>query len=224
MLTSKSPFDDVRLLVQGDGVAPRVVPGCRPEANPHLIRMTAGADGHGRFVRDGKPVAGAAVGLVQTHSHETYVGVASIGTDADGRFNLMNVRPDDTYFLYGLMGTMAGDGALAARLIHVGGEGTRTDVGDLPVVRGHRITGKVLLSDGKPVPPKTRLWLGRVNAHDSQEVELAPDGRFEVSALPTELYRLGVNIKDYRPSLKNHSVSGRRAPGLLERSTTTSTP
>ncbi len=216
VLTSKSPFDDASLSIQGDGVAPRVVPGCRPEVNPHLIRMTAGATVTGRLVRDGKPVAGAAVGLVQTHNRleKTYVGAASIGTDADGRFILMNVHPDDTYYLYGLMGTMTGDGALAARVLHVGAEGTTTDVGDLTVVRGHRITGKVLLSDGKPVPPKTRLWLGRVNAHDSQEVELAPDGRFEVSALPTELYRLGTNIKDYRPSPKNHSVGGPQSPWL----------
>ena len=29
-----------RLRVEGNGVAPRVVPGRRPEANPHRIRMT----------------------------------------------------------------------------------------------------------------------------------------------------------------------------------------
>ena len=66
VLTSNSPITYADLKVEGNGVAPRIVAGSKPETNPHTIKMTAGATLTGRLVRDGKPVSGAAVGLVQT--------------------------------------------------------------------------------------------------------------------------------------------------------------
>ena len=216
VLTSKSPIEYANLLVEGNGVAPRIVPDCKPETNPHPIRMTAGATLTGRLVRDGKAVPGAAVELLQVDRRfERFVGVTSIGTDKDGRFTFVNVHPDDAYFVYGLIGTIKDGGAMVSRQLRVGGEGTTTDAGDLPVVRGHRIKGRVLLSDGKPVPPKTRLVASRNDAWDSQGVELGPDGRFEIAALPTGLYTLSINIKGYRPSPKNHSVDNIQNPWTL---------
>jgi hypothetical protein len=207
VLTSKSPIEYADLRVEGNGVATRIVPGRRPEANPHQIRMTAGATLTGRLVRDGQPVAGAAVGLVQVDRNaQTYLGDRSIGTDADGRFTFLNVSPDEDYFFYGLMGTLKDNGAALARQIHVGGEGTTANAGDLNAVAGHTIRGHVLLSDGKTIPPKTRLLISREDAWDSQRVELGPDGRFEVAGLPTERYTLVVRVKGYRVSPKNHSA------------------
>jgi hypothetical protein len=207
VLAAKVPFDDANLRVEGPGVAPRMVAGCKPEANPQRIRMTVGATLTGRLVRDGKPVAGAGVGLLQVNRIlERYLGALSVGTDSQGRFTFANVHPDEIYYLYGLMGTMNDAGGVAARQVHVGGEGATTDAGVLPVEPGHRIKGRVVLSDGKPIPPKTRLMVRPVDAWDSREVELGPDGRFEVAALPTEVYELYVNLKGYRPSPKNHSV------------------
>ena len=46
VLTSKSPITYADLKVEGNGVAPRIVPGRKPEANPHTIKMTAGRDAH----------------------------------------------------------------------------------------------------------------------------------------------------------------------------------
>ena len=105
-------------------------------------------------------------------------------------------------------------GAVAARKIHVGGEGTTTDVGDLPVTQGHRIKGRVLLSDGKALPPKTRLVISREDAWDVQRVFLDQEGRFEISGLPTERYSLNVSVRGYRLSPKNHSLDAQN-PRLL---------
>ncbi len=207
VLTSKSPINYSDLHVEGNGVAPRIVAGRKPEANPHRIRMTAGATVTGRLVRDGKPVPGVAVGLVQaSRSSDTFLGDVSIGTASDGRFTFLNVFSDDDYFVYGLMETFKDGGAVAARQIHVGGDGTTTDVGDLPVIQGHRIKGRVLLSDGKPLPSRTRLLISRENAWDSRRVELEQDGRFEIAGLPTERYTLSVRIRGYRLSPRNHSM------------------
>lgn len=206
-LASKSPIESADLLIEGNGVAPRIVPGRTPEANPHRIPMTAGATLTGRALRDGKPVPGASIGLVQaSRSSDTFLGDTTIGTDDNGRFTFLNVHPDETYYVYGMMGTFKDGGAAAVRQVRVAGEGTTAKVGDLPVVRGHRIRGRVLLSDEKPLPPKTRLVVGREGAWDTQRVELARDGRFEIAGLPTERYSLDVVLKGYRISAKNHSV------------------
>ncbi|SIO59896.1 hypothetical protein SAMN05444166_6200 [Singulisphaera sp. GP187] len=123
-----------------------------------------------------------------------------------GRFTFLNVHPAESYFVYGLIGTIKDGGAMVARQIQVGGDAATTDVGDLPVVSGHRLKGRVLLSDEKPVPPKTRLLVSREDAWDSQRVELDPEGRFDLIGLPTERYSLTVTLKGYRLSPKNHSV------------------
>ena len=225
VLTSKSPIEYADLRVEGNGVATRIVPGRKPEANPQQIRMTAGATLTGRLVRDGKPVPGAAVGLVQvSRSSSTFLGDTSIGTDQDGRFTFLNVHPDEDYFVYGLMGTLQ---RRRRRRRPPGPRRRRrarpTDAGDLPVVRGHRIKGRVLLSDGKPIPPKTRLMVSREDAWDSQRVELDPEGRFEIAGLPTERYSLNVSLKGYRISPKNHSVDSQNPGSSSGRSIRTST-
>ena len=215
VLTSKSPITHVDLLIEGNGIASRIVPGRKPEANPQQIRMTAGATLTGRLVRDGKPLAGATVGLVQAdRSSTTFLGDTSIGTDEHGKFTFLNVHPDDDYFVYGLIGSFKDGGAVAAKAVHVAGEGATTDAGDLPVVRGHRIKGQVVLADGKTIPAKTRLMVSREDAWDSARVELDAEGRFEIAGLPTERYTLNVMLRGYRMSSKNHSVDS-QVPGQL---------
>jgi hypothetical protein len=169
--------------------------------------MTVGATVTGRLLCDGKPVPGAAAGLMQTNrSADTFLGSMVIGTQPDGRFTFLNVFPGDDYSIYGLMESFKDGGAAAARRIHVAGEGVTTDIGDLPVTKGHRIKGRVLLSDGKPIPPRTRLLISREDAWDTQRVDLDQEGRFEIAGLPTERYSLSVRIRGYRLSPKNHGI------------------
>ena len=207
VLTSKSPIEHVDLLVEGSGVAPRIVTGLRPERNPHTLKMTRGATLTGRVVRDGKPEAGVVVGLVQaSRGFQTFLGDTTIGTGPDGRFAFLNVLANEDYFVYGVMDSFRGGEAVAAAPVRSGGEDATTNAGDLPVVAGHRVRGRVILSDGKPVPPRTRLTMSREDAWDTRQVEVAPDGGFEVSGLPTERYSVNILLKGYRLSSKNHSL------------------
>src|SRR5271166_1468778 len=48
VLTSTSPITYADLLIEGNGAAPRIVPGLKPESNPHTIKLTAGATLSGR--------------------------------------------------------------------------------------------------------------------------------------------------------------------------------
>ena len=86
------------------------------------------------------------------------------------------------------------------------------------MTQGHRIKGRVLLSDGKALPPKTRLVISREDAWDVQRVFLDQEGRFEISGLPTERYSLNVSVRGYRLSPKNHSLDAqnRRLLGTID--------
>jgi hypothetical protein len=215
VLTSSSPISYADLKVEGNGVAPRIMAGRTPESNPHTFRMTTGVKITGRMVRDRRPAAGAAAGLVQANrSASGFLGDLSIGTDDHGAFTFLNVAADEEYFLYGMMGTFKDGGAVPVLRIQSGKDGETIDVGELQVVRGHRIKGRVILSDGKTVPPKTRLMVSREDAWDNQRVELDADGGFELSGLPTEKYSLSISLRGYRISAKNHSID-QQNPGQL---------
>lgn len=216
VMTSKSPMEYADLLAIGSGVAPRIFHGCKPEANPQRLTMTAGATLTGRVVHDGKPVVGCEVGLVQvSRGSDGFLGETSVGTAADGRFTFVNVHPDEGYFVYTMMGRLKDAGAADAKKIRVGGEGTTIDAGDFVVVRGHTIKGRVLLSDGKQVPSNTRLLLSREDAWDARYFDLDADGRFEFDGLPTERYSLTVALKGYEVSPKNHSIDTQNARSLV---------
>lgn len=215
VMTSTSPIEYADFLATGSGVAPRVFHGCKPEGNPQTLTMTSGATVTGRVVRDDKPVVGCEVGMVQvSRSSDGFLGETSVGVDADGRFTFFNVHPDENYFVYTLLGTVKDGGAAEARKVRVGGEGATTDLGDFAVVPGHTIKGRVLLSDEKPIPPKTRLLVSREDAWDTTSVDLDEEGRFEIVGLPTERYTLLVTLKGYEISSKNHS-SDSQNPGRL---------
>jgi hypothetical protein len=215
VMTSKSPMEFADLLATGNGVAPRIFHGCKPESNPQTLKLTPGATVTGRVVRDGKPVAGCEVGMVQvSRSSDGFLGETAVGTDSEGRFTFLNVHPDENYFVYTILSSMKDGGAAESKKVRSGSEGAITDVGELAVTRGHTIKGRVLLSDEKPIPAKTRLLLGREDAWDTVSVELDAEGRFEVGGLPTERYSLSVNLKGYEISSKNHS-SDSQNPGRL---------
>jgi hypothetical protein len=80
------------------------------------------------------------------------------------------------------------------------------DLGQLEVVPAFRIAGRIVLSDGKPIPARTRMFLGREKTQDSLETTLGPDGSFEFTGVPSESIDLGVRIKGYRCSKRNPSL------------------
>jgi hypothetical protein len=215
-LTARSPIEEVRLKVEGRGLAPRLFPERAPSKVPHRLKLTRGATVSGRLVRNGKPVSDALVGLVQVNrGMGSFLGPMEIGTDREGRFTFLNVASDEDYYVYGHMSSLKDHGAVPARAVRVGTDGTTVVFGDLLVVAGHTISGRVLLSDGKPTPPNTRILASREMAWDSQAAVLDADGRFTMKGLPTERYSLNVIVKGYHISSKNHSIDSNNPYRLL---------
>jgi hypothetical protein len=207
VLTARSPIEEASLKIEARGLAPRIFANRRPRPGPQKLALTMGATVTGRLLKAGRPVADALMGLVQAdRSSGGFLGALEIGTDEKGRFTFLNVAANDDYYVYGLMPSIKDRGALPVKPVRVSADGTTTNVGELALVPGHTISGRVILSDGKAIPPDTRLLVARENAWDTQAVVLDAEGKFEVHGLPTERYSLSIGLKGYHFSTKNHSI------------------
>jgi hypothetical protein len=164
------------------------------------MTVTDGATLRGRLVRDGKPVANAEI-AISTHSHRagTTFPEMRIGTKEDGTFALTNVPAGRIYYLYAKMESLAAQG-LAADVVEceTKDDGQEADVGDIPVKPGFTLRGKVVLSDGKPIPPDMHMNLFSDRTDDMQSAVLSPDGRFELKGLAAGVYELAPSVRSYR--------------------------
>jgi protocatechuate 3,4-dioxygenase beta subunit len=175
----------------------------------HEIRLTEGATVRGRILNKDKPVPGIAVGLVQCDaSAGRFVGAYHIATDRQGRYTFLNVHPSDEYFVFTTMGgTVRFGGILPIRRITVGADGTSKDAGDGRLeATFHTVAGRVILTDGKPVPKGMQLMLSRedLGTWDSQTKKLAADGSFRFAGVPKEAVSLNGRIPGYRLASKRN--------------------
>lgn len=217
LITSREPFLGLDVKVFARGLGPRVFNLLSPGAAGHELKLGTGATVTGRLTKDGKPLAGVNVGMVQKdRGTENFTGHLTIGTDADGRFMFSNVAPPGEWVVYGKMEDLAAQGSVAAEVVEVGPDDTTSDAGEFTVGPAHTVSGRVVLSDGKPVPPRTRLILSRDRAWDSQSVILDEQGRFTLRGVPPELVSISVRVHGYRISPKNRSVNLPNLSGFLE--------
>jgi hypothetical protein len=195
----------VHAVVEGRGVAKRWV-----ELKPgrdHLVRMQEGVTVTGKVRRDGQPVKDVMFGLVtKDRVCGNYLRCDELASDKDGFFLLPNVPPGREFVLYAQMDSLHGTGAVASKTFTTFTTGTKVDVGTLEVKPACRIVGRVVLSDGKPIPENTRMFLGREGAWDHAEATLDAEGRFEFKGVPAESVGLSVRIPGYKFSKRNASL------------------
>src|SRR5262249_11002968 len=115
-------------------------------------------------------------------------------------------KSQERYFVYGLMDSCRIHGAIGVHEVTLGPSGTAHHVGKLDMEPGHRLLGRLVLADGKPVPANTPVLLSRAKAWDTQSVRVGADGTFSFWGLPSEGYELVVNLPGYHPSSKNRSL------------------
>ena len=164
------------------------------------MTVTDGATIRGRLMQNGKPVANAEIG-VSTHSRNsgTTLPEMRVGTRDDGTFAITNVPAGRIYYLYGKMESLASRG-VAAELIEceTKDDGQEVNVGDIEVKPALTLRGRVLLSDGKPIPPDMRVNLFADRAWDSQSAMIGGDGSFEFKGLAKGVYDVAASVKGYR--------------------------
>jgi Carboxypeptidase regulatory-like domain len=203
------PEKDLQVYVQVTGrfLAPRKFAKLAAGPAGHDLTLLAGATLRGRVLKQGKPLAGVAVGAAQRDRNaETFVGDFQAATDAQGVFQVRNAPSGEVLALYGLLGSLHGHGALPARQLKTGPSGREQDLGDLEVQPGYRLTGRVILTDGKRPPEGTRVLLSREEAWDTAQALADADGRFVFTDLPAEHYSLSANVRGYHVSARNASL------------------
>jgi hypothetical protein len=208
LITARDPFQAISVTVTARAFADRNFNDLPASAASRDFMLTEGAALTGRVMSGAKPLGGARVGVSGANRRAgVWAGHFEIATTEEGRFTLVNLPPDIDYYLYGLLDPARPHDATAAHEIHAGADGTVTDAGDLMVTPGYRVAGRVVLSDGRPLPMNTRLLLVRQNAWDSAESTLDHDGRFEFDGIPAEPIQLGVRVPGYRISTRNAGLN-----------------
>jgi hypothetical protein len=208
--------DALYLLIKASFLAPERTKPLAAGPTVHKITLGSGVTVTGRVVKDGRPLADIGMGMVQVNRNvEGYLGHFEFATDHDGRFAFANIPPNQDWYLYGLMDSLKGSGSIPVRTAKTEAHGSTLDVGDLEVRPGYRLTGRLVLADGKPVPPETRVLASREGAWDSQTAAVGPDGRFSFSGLPPEQLHLSTTVRGYHPSTRNASLDLLNPFGLL---------
>jgi RNA polymerase sigma factor (sigma-70 family) len=210
--------------------APRLAPmqtGKLPTGGKvNEIKLVAGATVTGKVVKDGKPLSGVTLCMTQNVVEDLdrkrdrlalFGMTLQIDTDANGNFRFENVPPDEDFVLFGVMNSFRTHGALKNRPVVVKENGSKLDVGTLNVDRGYKLSGRIVLADGKPMPAGKKVFLTRREecSYDVQITTTAADGGFSFVGLPNELVQLETNkIQGYRVSSKNYSYDAYFGYGL----------
>jgi hypothetical protein len=197
--------DEVHATASGRGAAKQWVT-LKPGGD-YLVRLPEGVSLTGAILRDGRPLTGIAVtATTKDRACGVFFNLDAVSTDKDGRFLLPNVPPGREFIVSATMKSLNGNGALPDTIITTGDSGSVQDLGKLEVKPAFTVAGRIVLSDGQPVPADTRLFLGRNQAMDSQEVKLGPAGQFEFKGVPAESVTLAVRINGYSLSRRNPSL------------------
>jgi len=194
------PAERMILKISPRGMAARLIDESTG-SDRKTITVTEGTTVVGRLVDPGgKPVANAEIAL------EPYgvdsgrsIGTIRIGTREDGTFSFSNVPPGRVWALFPTMESLTPK-QLAGQLVPIEPreDGQTLDVGEVRLRPAHRVRGRIIVSDGKPLPPDVHLTLLLGNyGFDSQVGDVSPDGHFEFKGLPKGVVKLLPGVKGY---------------------------
>ncbi len=221
VINGQTAFDAAGVDVVARSFAKGIFSSLATGGKIHELKLTEGAALKGRVLKDGKPLAGVEIGVSGAErSSEIYVGNFSVATDAEGRFLFVNLPPNKSYELYGIMKSLRAHGSLPVRTVRTGGDGDTFDAGELAVQPGFTVAGAIRLKDGQPIPPNTRVLLSRDRAWDSQQAEADANGKFSFENVPAESVSLSTRIKGYQMSPRNCSIDPLNPYRLIGRVTT----
>lgn len=216
-IVGTKPFNAVHAVVEVPGLATR---WARLEAGKMaLVRMTKGTTVGGRLLNNGQPLADIRLGAstVERRCGTNLMGFQAT-TGKDGRFTFKNIPPATKFQIFSMMDSAKTAGTALRVEFDSGKEGGTVELGALQAQPTHRISGKVVLTDDKPVPPQTRLLLSSSKAWDFMLVTLDREGRFETGGVPEEQFELVLGVNGYRFSEKNPSLDSNHR-GLIGRVT-----
>jgi len=196
------PAFEITLNVSPRAMAPKLVTlPTGPEKR--TISVTQGATLRGRLLQpDGTPAANAEIGVfVHSRLSGTVFQEVRIGTKDDGTFAITNIPAGRIWYVYPKMESLAARGLAGDAVpVETKDDGEEVDVGTIKLRTAYTLRGKVVLSDGKPIPPDMHVTLSSDTGFDSQIATVAQDGSFEFRGLSKGVYSIAPGVRGYKPT------------------------
>jgi hypothetical protein len=203
LIRCKSKVELIYAMVSARDAAPR--PFQLQPGRDYLFRLHTGVTAIGRLVVASTPVPAAVIHILPADRPlGEFFASDKIATDSNGCFSIPNLPPEKALVLSGTMNSLQGKGSLSPKPFTSGKNQSTTNLGDLVLQPGYRVSGQILLTDGKPMPTRTHLLLAR--AGDYADVVLAADGRFVFQSVPAESVSLSARLEGYKYSHRNPSL------------------
>jgi protocatechuate 3,4-dioxygenase beta subunit len=214
----REPFTRLQLKIHSPGLATEHF--WLPVTNTlQTINMGVGGAIKGRVMKDGQPFSGARIGFVGANrSSEVFAGHFDTVSDPEGIFVMEHLPTNTAWFVYGVFASLKSHGAVKPIPAATKGHGETNDIGDVPIIKGLRLTGQVKTRSGEPLPGGTRIVGSIENAWESQTVNVDAEGRFALEGLPKGLITLSMSQRDWRLASINRSLDlygGHQLTGLL---------
>jgi uncharacterized GH25 family protein len=218
--------------IEANGYIPRSFSEIPPGAGTNEYELNAGTRIMGRLLKDGKPVPDVGIGIYGV-SGGNFLNHYSVVTDGGGKFSFSGIPAHEEFHLFGMMQSLRELGALPRQLVKTGDGGTSIDVGDLNLVKGYTISGRVQMADGKPtrvaaftlartvLTPKpgqlptaredsNRSFYGLEHSFDNWRADPGMDGKFEFTGVPGETVSIFLMLKPFdMVSPRNISSDGK---------------
>ncbi len=220
-IVTARPVDSLELEVRAKGLVPQLLNGVLVRGKEtQVLNLQRGVSIAGRVMHQGKPLPGVAIGLVWTaRLSGTYWGPWEAITDDDGCFSMAHVTAGKHVYMYGKMRSLKDVGAIAPIELTTGADESVLRIDDITVGAGHKVSGHILLSDGRPLPPGSRLNLAAHELWDHQEMPLPPDGSFEIKGVPPWVCGIQVTVPSSQGNSRSayHLSALKSQPGSNER-------
>ena len=165
----------------------------------HQITLIQGAALQGRLLHDGNPVADAEIRLNRCDVGSDcwfWDGVAV--TDDQGRFLFAHLPPSQSWSICGSWDLPAIAGAVPQTAVQIGENGSTNDIGDLNLKSVSEVTGRIRLSDGKPIPANSHYHLSGAAMGNSPQSSLGSDGSFHFAAVPGDKVSIFLRVSGYQ--------------------------
>ncbi len=205
-LVYAKPCVSMDLGVSARGYAHTCFPRRASGGKEHELRIIEGAGVGGRLVRDGKPVADVEITLVADQSTgRACFDRQVIATNKEGQFLFVNVFPGQKYILSASTAQLK-SGCVEPKDVMVSKDGEEIDAGDLGVIRGVRLSGRVLQPRDGKLPAGAKLTLSSERGWDSITIDLPEDGTFSFPEVARGGYSLHLTSPGVHVSHRNPSV------------------